>query len=37
MVLFGPADLTAALLETEFGSSNPCVEALSQAGVIDDQ
>jgi hypothetical protein len=34
MVLFGPVGLTAALLETEFGAKNPCVEALEEAGVV---
>jgi hypothetical protein len=34
MLLFGPVGLTAALLETEFGENNPCVEALKQAGAV---
>lgn len=34
MVLFGPVGLTAALLETEFGAKNPCVEALKEAGAV---
>ncbi|MGB5983886.1 MAG: hypothetical protein WBG37_01175 [Desulfobacterales bacterium] len=34
LALFGPAGLTAALLETEFGAGNPCVEALEEAGMI---
>ena len=34
MLLFGPAGLTAGLLEAEFGSGNPCVKALQQAEMI---
>jgi hypothetical protein len=35
MLLFGPAGLTAGLLEAEFGADNPCVDALRQVAVIE--
>jgi len=35
MLLFGPAGLTAGLLEAQFGADNPCVKALQQADMIE--
>jgi uncharacterized protein involved in outer membrane biogenesis len=35
LLLFGPAGLTAGLLEADFGADNPCVKALQQAGMIE--
>jgi len=35
MLLFGPAGLTAGLLEARFDANNPCVKALQQAGMIE--
>ena len=35
MLRFGPAGLTAGLLEAEFGSGNPCVRALRRADMLE--
>jgi AsmA family protein len=35
MLLFGPAGLTAGLLEAEFGAGNPCVDALQKVEMIE--